>query len=410
MRHLDLRIELRIGKKSVCILECRKDGARHEIIFVIRQSVDDSEVVIFVAIGSGRKEPNKSLDTSRKIVKHASRDILGLHGFVGTLPRRDGIELIVKERSVGANCRIIFDQLPQGSGRFLLIGAGIHRLGMQVPAVTGIRVIGIDVDARSALTTVQRSPRKVSARIRLRSIDDSSLLIRFMYSLHKGFQQPAIFFGVWNRIPIIDVLFIPKGPVGNAPAKMLHHPLSVSVERGDLLRCLGRPKDRIEATVGVVKRTRSGNTDVRQFPRRRGIHSIAVQELHLDENAVINERVHVVIDLLRHREDAALLLDPIPTRPVGAVLVLPDADPFKACIKQPRPPAPIPRQVRIAGKVGVDPKAISNLRRTLGRDVRRQGAPFLVSGNRTRDYESCEYKEQPKKTTTQPAITSPTQS
>ena len=97
-------------------------------------------------------------------------------------------------------------------------------------------MIGVDVDAGTALTAIQGALGKISGWIRLGSIDDFGFWIGFMNRVHERFQKPAIFFGIRNRIPVIDVLLIPESPVGNAPAKVLHHPLRVAIERIDLLR------------------------------------------------------------------------------------------------------------------------------------------------------------------------------
>src|SRR5205085_11701969 len=241
--NLDRWIEFCLREKSIGVLECAEDGARSEIGFLIRQSVDNAEVVVFVAVGSRSEEPNESFDTCSQIVEEASRNIFRLDRFVGPLPGWDGIKLVIKKGDFGTNPRVAPDELAQSLWRFLPVRTGVHRFGMQIPAIAGIGVIGIDVDAGSALTTVQRALSEVPGGIRLGSVNDFRFLIGLMNGLYKRFQQPAIFFGIWNGIPVIDVLLIPQSPVGNAPAKMLYHPSRVAAESGDLLRRFWRPKD-----------------------------------------------------------------------------------------------------------------------------------------------------------------------
>ena len=63
---------------------------------------------------------------------------------------------------------------------------------------------------------------------------------------------------------------------------------------------------------------------------------------------------------------------------VAGVFVLADADPFEPGVKQPRPPAAVPWQIGIAREIGVDAKAVADLGRTLGGNMRWERVLFVV--------------------------------
>src|SRR5207253_140991 len=148
-----------------------------------------------------------------------------------------------------------------------------------------------------------------------------------------------------------DVLFVPESVIANAPAEVVHHPFHVIDEGRDLSRRLGWPEDRVEAAIVIVKRARLRRDRVGQPTGGRRVHGVPVEELDLYFDAVVHQRVHVIIEPRRSRIDAALLLDPVPARWLRAVFILPDSDPAYSGVKHARPPPAVPGQVRITRQV-----------------------------------------------------------
>ena len=97
-----------------------------------------------------------------------------------------------------------------------------------------------------------------------------------------------------------------------------------------------------------MERARLGRDGIGLLAAGRGVDGIAVEDLNLDLDAVVYQRIDEVVEFLGTGQHAALLLDPIPTGAVGTIFVLPDANPFEARVKHARPPPAIPRQIRLA--------------------------------------------------------------
>src|ERR1051326_6571980 len=72
------------------------------------------------------------------------------------------------------------------------------------------------------------------------------------------------------RVPIADVLFVPQRPVMDAVFEVVDGPADVLVKSVGLLGRNGRPIDRVEAAVVIVKGPWLGNADVRQLAAASG--------------------------------------------------------------------------------------------------------------------------------------------
>ena len=150
-------------------------------------------------------------------------------------------------------------------------------------------MVGVHVEAGSALADVERAPREVAARVRLRAINYFGVGIGFVHGGNKGFEQAPIIFGIAPGIPVADIFLIPERPITYAAAEVRHHELDVTDEGFDLFRRFRRPEDRVEAAVIVVEGAGLGKDGVRNLSRWRGVQGIAVEQLHLNLNAVIHE-------------------------------------------------------------------------------------------------------------------------
>jgi len=137
-------------------------------------------------------------------------------------------------------------------------------------------------------------------------------------------------------------VLVPQRVILYAPAEMSDDELDVLHERRDLLR-------------------RDG---VRPLARERRVHGVAVELLHLHLDAVIHQRIDVVIEAgrksLRRRASA-------PACVIGCVLILTDTYPAHAGVEHGSAPMAVPGQIWLAGQVGVDAEAILDLRGALGR-------------------------------------------
>src|SRR5690348_8195098 len=98
----------------------------------------------------------------------------------------------------------------------------------------------------------------------------------------------------------------------DAAAEVVDHPAHVAGEGFDLVGSFRRPEGGVEAAVGIVKRTGRWSDEVGLDAGGRSVHRVAVVKLHLNLDAVIDERIDVIVHLGRYGEDAALLLDPVP--------------------------------------------------------------------------------------------------
>src|SRR5215813_14260747 len=106
-RNLNGGIELGVGEECICILQRVENRAWGPIRLTVRKSVDQTEIIIFIAVCSGGQKPHKSLHSSGQVVDKAARHIFCLHGFVRTYPCRNRIELIVEEWNVTLDARIM---------------------------------------------------------------------------------------------------------------------------------------------------------------------------------------------------------------------------------------------------------------------------------------------------------------
>src|SRR4051795_13341170 len=103
--------------------------------------------------------------------------------------------------------------------------------------------------------------------------------------------------------------------------------------------------------------------DLRHAPRRRRVQRIAVQQLNLDMHAVLDKRVYVILQFWNDGIFAALALYPLPTCVIGAVLILANPDEVRSRVKHASPPPTVPRYIRLARQVRVNPEAVSYLTR-----------------------------------------------
>src|SRR3989442_5201624 len=168
--------------------------------------MDHAEVIVLIAVGRGGKNPGERFDAHRQIVNDSPSHILGLHGFIGTLPGGNGIKFIVKKRNVWAYAREVLYQPAQSFGGFGQISPGVHGYRIEILTVAGIGVIGVDIDSRSTTTCIQGTLGVLPSWVRLSPVDYFGLGIGFVDHLDEGFQKPAILFGTGNRIPIVNVL------------------------------------------------------------------------------------------------------------------------------------------------------------------------------------------------------------
>ena len=116
-----------------------------------------------------------------------------------------------------------------------------------------------------------------------------------MHGGDESLQQAPVVFRIRQRIPVIDILLVPQRVIADAAAEMSHHELHVLHECRNLCGRLGRPEDGIEAAVGIVEAARRGHDGIRQFAGGRSVHRIPVQQLHLNLDAVIHQRVDVIV-------------------------------------------------------------------------------------------------------------------
>src|SRR5215472_16699323 len=94
---------------------------------------------------------------------------------------------------------------------------------------------------------------------------------------------------------------------------MADYPLDILCERGNLVRRSRSPEDRVETAIIIMESPRLRSYGVRQFTRLRRVHWIAVHQLDLDIDAVVQKPIDVIVETRRRCVDAALLLNPVPT-------------------------------------------------------------------------------------------------
>ena len=352
---------------------------------MVGDSVNDPKIVVLVPIGSSSQQPDKRLHPRSQVVDESPRDILCLHRFIRTHPRRNRIEFVIEEWDVSLDPGIVGDQFPQRPRRFGLVSAVIHGFRIQVLTVAGISVIGIHIDSRGTLAGIESTLSEIADGVRLTAIDHFRLRIGSVHGFDKRSQEPSILLGIAPGIPIANVLFIPQSPIVDTIVKMIHHPGRVSIEGSDLLGRSRRPEDRIQTPVIIMKRSGLGNTHVRPLAAGRGVHHVAIDQLHLDIDSVVDQRVHKILEFRRAREYSAFLLDPVPAGAVRAIFILPDAGPFETGIEHARPPPAVPWEIGIARQVGVDAEPVADLRRPLG---------WNVVGNRARSLSSRAQRNQ----------------
>src|SRR5215469_17560227 len=171
----------------------------------------------------------------------------------------------------------------------------------------------------------------------------------------------AVLFRAGCRIPVVNVWLIPDLVVLSAPTEMVGHPSCVIGEGLNLLGRRGRPEDGIEAAIGVVKTARRRRYHLWSACRRRGVKRVSVEQLDLDVHAVFDQRVNLVVDFLSDCIFSAFAFDPVPTRGIRAIFVLTDANETDTGVEDARPPPAVPGHVRVARKVGINPKAVVDL-------------------------------------------------
>ena len=85
----------------------------------------------------------------------------------------------------------------------------------------------------------------------------------------------------------------------DASVEVIHHPFHIAIESGDLLGCLRRPKYRIEAAVCIMQRPRLGSDRIGHLAGSGCVHGIAIQQLHLNVDAVLHQGIYRILQLLR---------------------------------------------------------------------------------------------------------------
>ena len=113
--------------------------------------MDESEIVVFIAVDARRQQPHEGAHARRVIVDDAARDVLGLHRFIRASPCTNRIEFVIPEFDVLAHPWIIANQLAQFRRRIGAVRAVVHRLRIHVLAVAGIGVIGENIDLAAHL-------------------------------------------------------------------------------------------------------------------------------------------------------------------------------------------------------------------------------------------------------------------
>ena len=264
----DPGIEFRIRKQRVRVLQRVVHRPWRKIIRHLPAAVDEAEVVVLVAVDACRQNPHKRPHAGRVIVNQPARYVLRLHRLIGPAPGWDRVELVIPELDVLPDARIISHQIPQLFRRLRPVSAVIHRLRIHVLPVTGIRVIGEDVDPGCAAALVQRALGPIAVRVGLAAVDHFRLRIGFVDGRRERREQASVLLGISPRIPVTYVLLVPQGIVMNPPAKMVHHPFHVADERGDLILSFRRPEDRVDAAVVIMKSARLGRDLIGPPPSR----------------------------------------------------------------------------------------------------------------------------------------------
>src|SRR5262249_50993615 len=106
-RNLNGGIEIGVGGEGIFILQRVEKRGWGAIRLMVRKSVDQTEIIIFIAVCSGGEKPHKSLHSSGQVVDKSARHIFCLHGFVRTYPCRNRIKLIVEEWNVTLDARMM---------------------------------------------------------------------------------------------------------------------------------------------------------------------------------------------------------------------------------------------------------------------------------------------------------------
>ena len=102
------------AEQCVGVLERVKDWARREVVVVIGDAVNDSEVVELVAVRAGCEQPHEGLDARRPGYRRSPRGTyLACTDSSDPSHGRNGVELIVEKRNVPFDAGIMFDKSAQ---------------------------------------------------------------------------------------------------------------------------------------------------------------------------------------------------------------------------------------------------------------------------------------------------------
>ena len=274
--NLNCWIEFGVSKKSVGVLQSAKHWPWREVIIMVRQPVNDAEVVVLIAIAARRQQPHEGFHTRGMVVDEPTGHILGLHRFIRTGPRRNGVEFIIKEGNPRLNSRIVLHHIPERLWRLVQVCPVIHAFGIHVLSVAGIGVIGVDINAWRTFTAIESYPSKFASRIRLPAINNFGGWIRLVHRVNKRTQQASVLLRISPGVPVSDVLLIPQSPVVNAVFEVVDHPRYILIERSCLLRRNRRPEHGIGAAVVIVKRSCLRHADIRQLAAARGVHLVSI--------------------------------------------------------------------------------------------------------------------------------------
>ena len=74
------------ANRAFVFCSAKKDGTRREVGIVICNSVNNSEIVVLIAVRPGRQKPHECFHSRSMVVDQTSGNIFRLHRFIRTDP------------------------------------------------------------------------------------------------------------------------------------------------------------------------------------------------------------------------------------------------------------------------------------------------------------------------------------